>query len=333
MNLSLDSAKKETTTNVLPVPKALNKYIAPWANIKYDEYDFGKVLLQEWTSHKFSIFIWHHFIEKEIDLQLDFDKPSIVLQFIIAGKTSWHYPGVKQSHSHLLDPVDRIMYFPRGKTRIIFHQGHHEIINIEIDKDYLQNTAGDYPGIDKLIECVQLSSKKVLILNTASINYISKAILKNLRLCEEDGTNLKLEMQKYIIELLSEYFRATGEWERDQKLVTVPNKESLIKMKNSILIAPDIHVQTLENMSKQFGISLTSLKLNFKVLFGYSLGVFVRMHALNKARYLVETTTRSIDDISDEIGYIYRANFNQAFKKQFGFSAAALRNKSARDKI
>jgi AraC-like DNA-binding protein len=154
---------------------------------------------------------------------------------------------------------------------------------------------------------------------------VMRSILKSLRHSNDTPAVLKMEMQKYILELLSEYVYETKEVEKDLALGYVPNRDILIRIKQLIMESPNIHAQTQEIFSLRYGISLTALKQNFKSLFGVPLARFVRFHALSRAHYLIATTRQSIDDISEEVGYSNRTAFNQAFKRQFRYLPSSVR--------
>lgn len=71
----------------------------------------------------------------------------------------------------------------------------------------------------------------------AHTNYATRAILQNLRTCNKKGATLQLELHKYILELLSEYFADILKKEEDEALGNVHHKNLMIKIKNHILLA------------------------------------------------------------------------------------------------
>jgi AraC-like DNA-binding protein len=100
----------------------------------------------------------------------------------------------------------------------------------------------------------------------------------------------------------------------------------MIKIKNHILLAPNIHEHTLERLAKYFGTSESLLKREFKSLYNLTVSEFVRSQALAKSHYLLTTGKMSIDEIAEEIGYAWRPAFEEAFKKHFNYSPSRLRS-------
>jgi len=132
-------------------------------------------------------------------------------------------------------------------------------------------------------------------------------------------------LHRYIVDLLSEYVAGIRDMERNNEPSSIPHKEILFRIKEYILVDPNVTKHELKKLCLKFGLNATGLKRNFKLLFGQSLASFTRMHALTKAYQLITTTELSIDLIADEIGYGYRSNFDKAFKQQFGFLPTKLR--------
>ena len=332
MNLIHDVLNKTPAGYAISIPAALQRFIAPWAKADYRKYDFGHTLVQELVTRKFSVYAWRFYIDKAAKLYVVCDKPTIALQFTLTGHMICELKGYGEKK---LEPSRcELFYMPAGANEIWFNPGKYELLHIELDPSYLEDIAEVYTDMKALLNRMSVASKYGTSLVTANINYVMKAILKNMRNCRDTGAGLKMEMQKYILELLSEYIHETREVAKDRALEYVAYKDTLIKIKQWIMESPDIHVQTQERLAAKYGISLTALKMNFRALFGFPLARFVRFHALSKAHYLIATTRQSIDDISGEVGYSNRTAFNQAFKKQFRYLPSAVRgNTDTSDQI
>ncbi len=323
MRLIHDLQNKLPEGNLLPVPSMLHPFLVPWAQVEYRKYEFGYILLQELETRKFNIYIWRFFIEKATKFYLVCDHPIVALLLNLTGRIRCELQVLGEK---ILQPSKcKLLYMPVSANKAWFEPGRYECLHIELDPGYLEDIVEFYPESKELLNRLSVSDRYALGLIPANISYVMKAILKNLRTCNYTGAGLRMEMQKYIHELLSEYIHETGVVKRDLALDYVPYKDTLIKIKQWILETPHIHEQTQEKVSGKYAISLTALKLNFKALFGIPLASFVRFHALNKAHYLIATTPESIDDISEEVGYSNRTAFNQAFKKQFHYLPSRVR--------
>ena len=75
------------------------------------------------------------------------------------------------------------------------------------------------------------------------------------------------------------------------------------------------------------GMSTTKLKDGFKELYGMGLYHYLKKQRLEKGKYLVENTDKTLFQISHMLGYKHLCNFITAFKKEFGKSQGLWRNR------
>ncbi len=84
---------------------------------------------------------------------------------------------------------------------------------------------------------------------------------------------------------------------------------------------------SIPEIATHAGLSGTKLKEGFKLSFGKGLFRYLKDHRLEKGKYLVENTDKTLREISRGLGYRHVCNFITAFKKEFGKSPGMLRNK------
>ena len=77
---------------------------------------------------------------------------------------------------------------------------------------------------------------------------------------------------------------------------------------------------SLESLSKRFGLNEFKLKHGFKLVFETSPIRYLQHKRLTFALSLLRDTDKSIKEISHEIGYAHAANFTAAFVRAFGVS-------------
>jgi len=307
----------------LIVPPALKRFVFPWAIPVYREYDFGYILIQELQTNKFSIHSWSIHANKQVILYPVSDRPILALQFTLGNDI----PCVLQGYGPILLEKSKyeLFYVSKSTNSAHFGPGQYESLHIELEPEQLVDLQESYPAVGELLVRLTESNSKGSPLIAAHMNYVVMNILNKLRSEDKTGGKLVFEMQKYILELLSEYIAAITDLQHDKARRDVPHKKILIQVKQFIMQEPNIHEQTIEKLAGRFGLSPTALKSEFSTMYEVPLGSFVRFHALTKAHYLIATTKLSIDYISDEVGYPYRPNFNQVFRKQFGYLPQELR--------
>lgn len=74
---------------------------------------------------------------------------------------------------------------------------------------------------------------------------------------------------------------------------------------------------TIEQLSKDYHINMTSLKTLFKAEYGVSLATHMNVHRMEKAAALLRNTNDSIHSISHQVGYENQSKFSTSFKKYY----------------
>ncbi|GAB4036397.1 alpha/beta fold hydrolase [Spirosoma gilvum] len=100
----------------------------------------------------------------------------------------------------------------------------------------------------------------------------------------------------------------------------------IFRIKNYI----DLHYSqpiTLAFLTKQFGINEYDLKTEFKRLVGQPVIAYLKDVRFQIACQMLKETRESIDSIAEQVGYQHTNNFSASFKKEFGLSPLAWRNK------
>lgn len=73
---------------------------------------------------------------------------------------------------------------------------------------------------------------------------------------------------------------------------------------------------TLQQLSEQFKIPLTSMKNCFKAVYGCSIYAYMRSYRMQAATVLLRDTDESITDIATKMGYDNPSKFTEVFKKE-----------------
>lgn len=95
-------------------------------------------------------------------------------------------------------------------------------------------------------------------------------------------------------------------------------KDFLVKNYNQ-----DINI---DQLSKNYGISKTSLKEIFKKTYGKPIMSYLREIRLNNSLVFLEDESLNISEISQMVGYTNQSKFANTFKKQFSISPHEYRN-------
>jgi len=85
---------------------------------------------------------------------------------------------------------------------------------------------------------------------------------------------------------------------------------------------------TIEQLSAQFKIPTTTMKLIFKGVYGSSIYAFIKGYKMQKAALLLRETNIEIGEIAMKMGYDNASKFSEAFKKTMGCTPRNYRNDS-----
>lgn len=90
----------------------------------------------------------------------------------------------------------------------------------------------------------------------------------------------------------------------------------------------DEHI-TAKSVALEFGISETSLKNYFKIVFGENISSYMRKYRMETAGRLLRETDRSIAEISVDVGYSGQNKFAAAFRSYYGMNPLEYRKETS----
>ncbi len=102
-------------------------------------------------------------------------------------------------------------------------------------------------------------------------------------------------------------------------LMTIGQVEIAKKMQETITNDLAEH-HSLESLSKEFGVSSSSLKNYFQGVYGKNVSTYLREYRMSEAAVALSKTTMSVSDIAAKVGYQNASKFSAAFKKFYGES-------------
>ena len=82
---------------------------------------------------------------------------------------------------------------------------------------------------------------------------------------------------------------------------------------------------TIEELSRKFLMNATTLKNVFKQVYGTTIAAHMRMHRLEQAALLLQTTKDDIASIAQAVGYDSASRFTTAFREMYGETPTGFR--------
>ena len=87
---------------------------------------------------------------------------------------------------------------------------------------------------------------------------------------------------------------------------------------------------TIEKLSKFFHINSTSLKQQFKDLYGMSIAAHMHEHRMEKAAQLLTNSKKEISEIAKDVGFTSQSRFTSAFKSFYHCTPTEYRKRRRR---
>lgn len=130
-----------------------------------------------------------------------------------------------------------------------------------------------------------------------------------------------------ILELLL-YFKILNVSESNEirKYYAKQQVDTIKQIHSKITENPDKRY-TIEELSGEYNIGLTTLKSCFKSVYGTSIGMYIKTYRIQYAATMLKQTSLSISDIAAAAGYENQSRFAAAFKKIMGSSPLKYRKK------
>ena len=82
---------------------------------------------------------------------------------------------------------------------------------------------------------------------------------------------------------------------------------------------------TLPELSARFKIPLTTMKQNFKTVYGDTIGAYIQSYRMQKAMWLLQETEQSITEIAAQVGYQNASKFSEVFRQFAGATPSEYR--------
>lgn len=129
----------------------------------------------------------------------------------------------------------------------------------------------------------------------------------------------QLYIRGKVYELISLYFNRVEDADLEQCpfLADEANVRRIRKAKD-IIIERMTEPPTLNELSKEIGLSLKKLKEGFKQIYGDSVYGFLFDYKMDYARKMLETGRYNVNEVGLRVGYSTSSHFIAAFKKKYG---------------
>lgn len=112
---------------------------------------------------------------------------------------------------------------------------------------------------------------------------------------------------------------------REKRAYITRTQADTVRAIRAYLVAHVDRRITLPALSARFDIPLTTMKQNFKTVYGDTIGAYIQSYRMQKAMYLLQETNQSIVEIAGQVGYQNASKFSEAFRQSAGVTPSAYR--------
>ncbi|OJV14491.1 MAG: AraC family transcriptional regulator [Dyadobacter sp. 50-39] len=250
---------------------------------------------------------------------------TININFHMAGSLDTTFEGL--SHDLNMRPgKHNLVFSPEGGdiNRVAARESL-EMFHISLDKRFFADIIGcDDHWSERMQNNLVYNRPFSGVTGTADITPLMHNLIRDVKQCREGGAMRNLMIQSKVLELLAwqvAQFRGPERVER----ISAADIDKLHQLKKFL----DIHFleeHSLAELSRICLLNEFKVKKGFKEMFGTTVFGYLRKLRMDHAEQLLLDASRSVEEVSDLLGYEHAQHFSTAFKKYRGVNPSTLKS-------
>lgn len=261
------------------------------------------------------------FIEKPVRLKIKFDKPVLMLSFLLDGELAYLDKGISGDNSYKNGRC-HLCYEHASIHPLNLKHGYLEYLHIGFSERYFNDLDIGGTIIGPLLTAMRQESAVSLHSPYYKITARMRKVIREILTYR--GAHAGLYIQSRINELVLQFLNSVSTGDFSEPIFS-GDKQKLEQIVRYIEANMDQKL-TVGVLARRFGYSLTTLHKKFKQCLGMSLYGYIQEQRMRKARaLLVGRQHYSVVEIALACGYIDSSNFLTAFKKRYGHSTTYYR--------
>lgn len=299
-----------------PIPPDLRLHMPSWPETDYRHYPDGWVCIQSFRHADFSMHYYHLNFRSHQVVEAITAKPTITLQFTLAGSAVVEMTGAGQLHS-IKKNIGEIFYLVSGVNRAKINPGPFISLHLEFVEHFLRELSPHIPEFNKALNWIIERKQTGASLVSIPINVEVQQSIRQLLSAKTNGANSQLFLKSLVMQLLAAVSSCIMEENEMRHLPNVMYKAALIEIKQSISRNPNLKDFTLERLSKKYRIEPSTISKRFYELFQLHWAEYLRLRIMEKALLLLTSSDKPITEIAAELGYNSNSNFTRAFLRYY----------------
>lgn len=268
----------------------------------------------------------HWASQEDVVLYDDTPVDTININFHMAGRLDTTFEGL--SHDLNMRPgKHNLVFSPEGgDTNRVAAGESLEMFHISLDKTFFANIIGCDDHWSERIQKNLLYNKPFSgITGTANTTPFMQNLIREVKQCGEGGAIRNLMIQSRVLELLA---LQVGQFRGPQQAdgISAADTDKLHQLKHFL----DTHFLeefSLADLSRTCLLNEFKVKKGFRELFGTTVFGYLRKMRMDYAEQLLLDSSRSVEEVSDMLGYEHAQHFSIAFKKYRGINPSAIKTR------
>lgn len=308
------------------VPAALSRFKAPGARIHAANGAYGTMLLQGLPPKETKAWYGVFQIQKDTAFyattKSSGPSPLTRLRILLKSDQLMQVQGI--GDVFMQEGQANIMYSPANQYTF-FYKKNREYISLDVyySLEILSKWRTLFPALEEFV--MKVEADRAAMLSTVPLRLTASifSIVHDLVNCPYDQAYHKLyfenKMSLLLFLLLVQTIQPLPDDEYNRE-----NISSILRAKSIIVKDEQFHY-SIPEIASQVGLNEMKLKKGFKQVFGVGLYGFLMNTRMEKARELLESTSKPVNEISVLVGYKSTSSFIKLYKKRFGHSPYAWR--------
>ncbi|WP_353719565.1 AraC family transcriptional regulator [Dyadobacter sp. 676] len=266
--------------------------------------------------------------QKDVILYDSSSVDTININFHLAGRLDTTFLGLSRD-LNMTAGRHNLVFSPEGGdiNRVAANESL-EMFHLSLDKTFFSGLLGcDDRWSERVQENLMHDRPFSGIAGTVEITPRMQGLIRDVKQTCEAGAVRNLMIQSKILELLAlqiEQFRGP---QRPQAVaIPAADKEKLHQLK-CFLDKHFLDEYSLSELSRICLLNEFKVKKGFKELFGTTVFGYLRKLRMDYAERLLLDSSRSVEEVSDLLGYEHAQHFSIAFKKYRGINPSSVRTR------
>lgn len=251
---------------------------------------------------------------------------TININFHMAGRLDTTFEGL--SHDLNMTPGrHNLVFSPIGgdTNRVAAHESL-EMFHISLDKAFFADAIGCNDHWSERIQNNLLYDRPFSgITGTANTTPLMLNLIREVQQCREVGAMRNLMIQSKVLELLA---LQIGQFRGPERAdaISAADTDKLHQLKY-FLDTHFLEEYSLAALSRICLLNEFKVKKGFKELFGTTVFGYLRKLRMDYAERLLLDASRSVEEVSDLLGYEHAQHFSIAFKKYRGVNPSTIKSR------